>query len=538
MKKVKTEKLGNLKESLSTKNVRFGSYSTALIVVVIAIAVAFNFVIGQIPEKFTSIDLSPGKLYTIGEKTKKLLKDLDQDVTISVLAEESTSDETLNKLLQRYEDSSDHVAVKYVDPAVNIGAAQTYSDSSQNSLVVSCGTKESVIDYYDIYQSDYSSYYTTGSYSTSFDGEGQLTSAIANVTSDDIPVLYSITGHGEASVGSSVESLMRKQNITQSGLNLMTSGGIPEDCDCLLINAPTSDYSEAEANQIIEYLDGGGRAIILAAYTEDSMTNFSRILEAYGMTLTDGIVMESSNHYYQYPMYVIPGIESAELTSDLAEENANILIPQAFGIKSTDREDVTLTELLSSSSGAYAKKVVDGTISTYEKEDGDEEGPFAYAYLAEKEAADTSADDSGDADTSADGSGDADTSADDSGDVDTSADDSDDADTEENAAESADASQSEGGKVVLISAASLLDESITGSFPQISNLDFYMNCVASLCGDGDDAENISIDAKSLTPEYITVPSFQTVIWLVVTVVIIPLVVLIAGFIIWFRRRKK
>ncbi len=318
----------------------------------------------------------------------------------------------------------------------------------------------------------------------------------------------------------------------------MTSGGIPEDCDCLLINAPTSDYSEAEANQIIEYLDGGGRAIILAAYTEDSMTNFSRILEAYGMTLTDGIVMESSNHYYQYPMYVIPGIESAELTSDLAEENANILIPQAFGIKSTDREDVTLTELLSSSSGAYAKKVVDGTISTYEKEDGDEEGPFAYAYLAEKEAADTSADDSGDADTSADGSGDADTSADDSGDVDTSADDSDDADTEENAAESADASQSEGGKVVLISAASLLDESITGSFPQISNLDFYMNCVASLCGDGDDAENISIDAKSLTPEYITVPSFQTVIWLVVTVVIIPLVVLIAGFIIWFRRRKK
>ena len=97
--------------------------------------------------------------------------------------------------------------------------------------------------------------------------------------------------------------------------------------------------------------------------------------------------------------------------------------------------------------------------------------------------------------------------------------------------------ESTGGRVILISAASLLDETINSTFPQISNLDFYMNCVAELCGDGD-SENISIDVKTLTPEYITVPALQSVIWMVVTVIVLPLVVLISGFVVWFRRRKK
>ena len=86
----------------------------------------------------------------------------------------------------------------------------------------------------------------------------------------------------------------------------MTSNGIPDDCDCLLINAPTSDYSAEEADTVINYLDNGGNAIIIAGYTDESMENFSRILAAYGMELADGIVMESSSNYYQYPMYIIP----------------------------------------------------------------------------------------------------------------------------------------------------------------------------------------------------------------------------------------
>ena len=62
--------------------------------------------------------MTPGKLYTIGKKDEQLLSELDEDVTISVLAEqESSADATLNRLLERYEEESDHITVKYVDPA-------------------------------------------------------------------------------------------------------------------------------------------------------------------------------------------------------------------------------------------------------------------------------------------------------------------------------------------------------------------------------------------------------------------------------------
>ncbi len=98
MKKINLKETGSgLKKSFRTKSVRFGSYSSALIAVVIAVAVAFNLVISQIPEKYMSFDLSPGKLYTIGEKTEKLLSSLEEDVTLTVLAEESSADRTLSK---------------------------------------------------------------------------------------------------------------------------------------------------------------------------------------------------------------------------------------------------------------------------------------------------------------------------------------------------------------------------------------------------------------------------------------------------------
>ena len=102
------------------------------------------------------------------------------------------------------------------------------------------------------------------------------------------------------------------------------------------------------------------------------------------MKINRGIVMESANHYYQYPLYVIPNIEDSEITSDLVSEKANILIPQTMSIEKTESEDVVVTDLLTSSDGAYAKTVVDGKITSYEKESGDTDGPFAFACLAQK----------------------------------------------------------------------------------------------------------------------------------------------------------
>ncbi len=570
MKKLNIKKPG-IKGAFSTKNVRFGSYSAALIVIVIAIAVVINLIFSVLPENIKAADLTPGKLYTICDKTKDMLKGLDKDVTVTVLADKDSADETINKLIERYKDGSKHIKVEYKDPEVDLDVANNYSSLTQNSLIVSSDTKEITIDYSDIYVSDYSDYYTTGSYTTTFDGEGQLTSAISAVSSDDTSKIYCLTGHGETELSSSLSSLITKQNFETADLNLMSEGSVPEDCDCLIVNYPQNDLSSEEATKIIEYLDDGGRALITAGYTEDTLTNFASVFDSYGMKLGDGVVMETSGNYYQYPLYVLPNIESTDFMTDL--DNVNILIPNALGITKTNSSsdsdssdssaassgesedsEITITDLLTSSDGAYLKTVKDGQLTTYEKESGDAEGPFAYACLSEKpakdkedadDAADDTSDDAKDSDDTKDSeeakdsedakdTDDADT--DDAKDSDSADDTSEDSDTSEDNSEDA-SEDAVGGEMILISSGSLTDESITESL-SVANLDFYMDCLCELAGGDSSTGNISIDQKSVSPEYITVSSAQNSLWFALTVIVIPVAILAAGLIIWLGRRKK
>ena len=44
-------------------------------------------IVNAIPSKYSEIDISSQKLYSIGDDTKAMLKDLDKDVTIYQIAQ-------------------------------------------------------------------------------------------------------------------------------------------------------------------------------------------------------------------------------------------------------------------------------------------------------------------------------------------------------------------------------------------------------------------------------------------------------------------
>ena len=65
--------------------------------------------------------------------------------------------------------------------------------------------------------------YNTYSYQTTgFDGEGQITSAIAYVTSENLPVLYTLEGHGEQELDPTIKEDIEKANMEIKSLNLLT----------------------------------------------------------------------------------------------------------------------------------------------------------------------------------------------------------------------------------------------------------------------------------------------------------------------------
>ena len=223
------------KHTFNRRAFRKDSYSAAMSVVVIAIVVVLNMIVGQIPSKYTEFDISTGKLYTIGDETKKVLKNLDEDITIHYIVQSGNEDSTIEKLLNQYKDNSSKIKIEKIDPVTSPNYTSQFTDDkvSENSLIVSSAKRNKVIDYSSMYESeiDYSTYQSK---TTGFDGEGQLTSAIDYVLSDELPVVYYVTGHNEVTLPDAVKNRIEKANLELKELNLLTAGEVPSDAAGLL----------------------------------------------------------------------------------------------------------------------------------------------------------------------------------------------------------------------------------------------------------------------------------------------------------------
>ena len=479
---------GEMIGRLKTRSFRVGGYSLLAAAIVIAIAVFANILVGALPAKYTQFDTSSTQLFSLSEQTELVLSCLEDEVTVYWIVQDGAEDSTLSTLLDRYAALSDKLSVTKIDPDVQPTLVQQYVTGTiyNNSLVVESGERNTYISYSDIYEYDYSDYYTTGSYSVSFAAESEITSAIDCVTSDDLPKLYMLTGHGESALSTSFQTAVEKQNVETEELSLLTVEGVPEDADALFINAPTSDISEAERDAILEYLQSGGRLILITGPLQDGteLTNLEAVMEYYGVSAVDGIVVEGSqsNYIFPSPVNLLPEYGSHEITSPLSSGGYYMCLPLAQGltVSDTGRDTVSVTQLLMTSDDAFSK-LSGYSMSTYEFEDGDIEGPFALA-VAVTETLD------------------------------------DDTETQ----------------VIWVSSTYLTDDSANQSVSG-GNEDFFLNCISWLCGS---ESGISIHSKSLDTEYLTVPSGTASLLTALVVVIIPAAFLAFGIVIWYRRKKR
>ena len=471
--------------TISKKHIKNGSYTMVMSVIFIAVVIVINMIVSTIPSKYSEIDISSQKLYSIGDETKKMLKDLEKDVTIYQIAQSGSEDENISNLLKKYEDESKHIKVEQKDPVVNPKFVSQYTsdDLSANSLIVVCGDRNKVIDYNNIYETSID-YQTYSSQTTGFDGEGQITSAIGYVTSENLPVLYTVEGHGEKDMDSSIKEDIEKANMDIKSLNLLTEGNVPDDADCLFIDSPSTDFSSDEKDAIIEYLENGGKAMIFSDYTTEDMPNFDAILENYGVQRTEGVVFEGDNQHYamQMPYYLVPTINSTDASSETASAGCYVLAPYAQGIKQLDdvRDTVKIESILTTSDQAYSK--TDLNSNTIEKEDGDVEGPFDLG-VSITESLD------------------------------------DDKETQ----------------IVYYSTSNLMD-SQTNQMVSGGNEKLIMESLKWMT-DTEESTSVSIPSKSLEVSYLTITDYDAAFWKICTIALIPGIFLVIGFVVWIKRRK-
>ncbi len=461
-----------------------GSYSVFAAAIVIAIAVVLNLMAASLPSDKTQIDLTDQSLYTLSDQTRRVANSLTQDVTLYLLAQSGGEDETVLRLLERYADLSSHIRVETVDPNEKPTFLDNYDLNIErlyaNSVLVECGDKVRLVGYDEIYVSSYEMDYYTYNYtiSTDFDGENALTNAIHYVSSEDIPRVYTLTGHGESELSSSVATLIERDNLETSTLSLLMIEDVPEDASAVVIHTPQSDLSAEEADMLIRYLDAGGRIVLLTDYMEaGEMENLLRVTQHMGMTAGTGLIVEGdrSRHVNRYPYYLLPEVQSHAISDPLIEGGYYVLLPLAQPIQTVEDSEATVTALLETSDDAYSKASGYEMTST-EKEEGDAEGPFTVAAASERGE----------------------------------------------------------GRMVWVASAGLLTESIDAMVSG-ANSDLFMNSLNWMC---DRAETISIRAKSLDESGLTLTQAQSSFWSIVLLGVIPGVVIVTGIVVVMRRKRR
>ena len=239
--------------------------------------------------------------------------------------------------------------------------------------------------------------------------------------------------------------------------------------------------------------------ILLGDTSTTALPNIASIMKEYGMEEADGYIADPQRCYQGNYYYIFPTLS---LSGDLAKGMSSqmVLVTNTRGLNLVDaaRDTISSSSFMTTTDSAYAVT-----------EDSQTQGTYTLGAVATEQISAETKDENKDEGTEA--------AEDDTQSKDTS-------DTaEENTKES---------RLTVITAGSLIDSQITDTFTQLENTTLFMNAVSS---NFDGVQNISIEPKSLATEYNTVQ--HAGLFSLLVIFGIPLLILIGGFAVWFKRRK-
>lgn len=467
----------------SVKNLSVGAYSIVSIIAVIAIFVGLNIGVKYIPESYTQTDLTLNKLYSISDVTKDVVADITSPVTIYVYGSEETKNDMLDKVLGKYSRLSSYINVEYANPADNSAFYSNYTDTepSVNSVIIESAERTKVIDYNDMFIVDYD--YETNETTTSYDIEGQITAGLNYINNGVSDKVYVTTGHNEVDLDVACTDAIEKQNYSYESLNL-TENDIPKDCKLLLINAPSEDFTDEEADKIYQFADKGGDVFIVLDILDDidvSMPNFNSLLEYYNVTSLNGLMVDLKS-FNGSPFFIIPNVGDNPATTGVYNKKP-VWLPyaKALGIYDENVTDCVVSPWLTSTNSSYLKANATEYDDYMFNPETDKGGPFDVAVTSTKTIA-----------------------------------------------EGIDTNCYVVGSIYMFTQEA---NQPTGN----ANITIFSNIINQ--GIGNDESSVVIPVKTTGTERFIITNSTGIIIFIFLLVVIPVVLLIAGFVIWSKRRK-
>lgn len=295
------------------RNFKRGTFAVIFTLVFIGVLVLVNIIVGILSERFdTSADLTTGGMYTIDEQTENFVKDLDHDITITVLNSESNFEalgtvyKQVNEILKKMELATERITIDYLLLDQNPTFASKFTSLGEtvdsNYIIVECPDMDRyriitadqyvTIDQEAYYEAYYSAYYSGTSFNASdyiySNIEQEAVSAMMYVANDELVRIAFTEGYGELD-STALRDLLKKNGYEVETINLTQVEQINTDIDFVVMFAPTMDVDVDNLTKLDNFLDNGGQfdknVIYFASTSQPETPNIEGFLNDWGLSV-------------------------------------------------------------------------------------------------------------------------------------------------------------------------------------------------------------------------------------------------------------
>lgn len=408
-KKKENKQQNNNKEKFGTKFINTikkrwlisGANTLLLIAILIAIVILINSVIQSL--ELTPIDCTSNKQYTLTQESKEKVANIKNSINVYFVGFEE--DSPAISLSKQYNKANENINVEVIDANERTDIASKYNVTNDYSaIIVENGEKSKILYSDDLYTYD-------SSYNTIDITEEKITSAILNVTADKIANVYFLTGYSDYSLDYSggmyyLSAYLKDEVLNYNSLDMLVSGAIPDDCSTLVITTPTKDFDELTTNEITKYINNGGNILWLnASYAKVlDLPNVNKILALYGINPFDaGYIYETDNNRMAlgYASCVVEDLGNTDIDSKLTK--AILLNATKINVDTDKLADLGVAEqkIITSANTSYFRSNVSNTSTSTE---GDENGTFTIGGIYTKTLSNSTEENKEDTDTDSDNS--------------------------------------------------------------------------------------------------------------------------------------
>jgi ABC-2 type transport system permease protein len=473
--------IDSIRESFKTRQVKYGGYAALITLAVIIGLIFLNLMTEQLSPQ---IDLTYSGIFSLSGETIQVLENVKTPVKFYGLWRPGEEDTNVQDVINLYLSRNRNITFELVDPDRNPGFVMRYDRERRGimrgSLIVEGDKGYRVIAPSDMY--DYTQNQQGGSYITGVSVERRITSALLFAGTGEMPVVYELAGHSEIPLAAyGFQDILERENYSMGSVNLLLYD-MPQDASAIVFNSPTRDITPDEAEKLLDYLDKGGRLLIMTDYSIQDLTNLNMVLASYGIEFNYGIVIETDPYYVAIdPRTEWPDLADHEITRPLMDKSRTpVVLLEAMSLSQleTKRRSVEITPLMTTSSNAFHR--TDLYESSPTRVASDIPGPLMIG------------------------------------------------------AAITDPSWIQGEepqvRIVVIGGGTLLSLAVQGFD---ANLDLFMNSVTWL---QDRPENITVRSKSLYLLPLRMNLAQVIIYGALFIFFFPLAFFITGFVTWLRRR--